>query len=86
MTYLLIAFRSRAHTLRFYDLLRSYKVKATVVNTPKEARIGCGISVRCDESGLGYVNLSLLKTGFSSFIGVFKVTENGFLRSFKRLS
>lgn len=85
MTYLLAAFRSRAHTLRFYDLLRSYKVECRVVNTPKEAKIGCGISVRCGPEAVGYVNLSLRKTAFPTFIGVFKVTEDGNKKIFQKI-
>ena len=85
MVYLLTAFRSRAHTLRFYDLLRSYKVNCRVVNTPKEAKVGCGISVKCGPEASGYVNLSLLTTGFPPFIGVFKVTEEGGKKNFLKI-
>ena len=47
MEYVVVAFRSRAHTVAFYEFLKGHGVSAEIVNTPKEAGVGCGLSVRC---------------------------------------
>ena len=42
--YVLAAFRSRTQTMAFYDRLKRVGCMAVVVNTPKEAHVGCGVS------------------------------------------
>lgn len=77
MTYYIAAFRSRAHTLRFYDTLRGYKLNCSVVNTPKEAGVGCGISVRLLEGALQYARLILMRGRYDTFAGFFRVEVKG---------
>lgn len=65
----LAVFRSRAQTLDFVSLLRSYGIVAAAVNTPKEAGIGCGISAKFDERFFQRVKLALAKKSYSAFAG-----------------
>ena len=37
MEFIIASFRSRAHTIKFYNLLRANGVGVELVNTPKEA-------------------------------------------------
>ena len=46
MEYVVVAFRSRAHTVGFYELLKKNGISAEIINTPKEAGVGCGLSVK----------------------------------------
>ncbi len=75
--YLFAAFRSREHSIRFYETLKSMRVPATVMNTPREAEIGCGLSVRFDDRQKFTVQKALARTEYSSFIGVFEVVISG---------
>lgn len=84
--YLLAAFRSREHSVRFYETLRSMRVDAAVINTPREAEAGCGLSVRFSDRQKFTVQKALARTNFSSFIGVFEVIENGGRRYVARIN
>ena len=50
MEYLIVSFRSRAETMRFVDILRGMGAEVAVVNTPREAYVGCGLSARLNFS------------------------------------
>lgn len=74
MEYLVIAFRSRSDTVRFHNFLKSNGVNCEIVNTPKQAGVGCGLSVKVLGLALSVVKNALRVFGESSFIGVFMVT------------
>lgn len=74
--YLFAAFRSRDQAIKFYETLRSMRVASSVINTPREAEAGCGLSVKFSERQKNTVQIALARTNFSSFIGVYEVTVN----------
>ena len=86
MEYIAIAFRSRAHTMKFYQLLTANGVYAQIVNTPKEAGVGCGLSAKISPSSLVYAKKVLSKSGLNSFAGIFSVKELGSVRSVRSIS
>ena len=70
---LLAVFRARAHSLAYADRLNEYGVTATTVNTPKEAKIGCGLCVRFDARHF-YRARAILRTGnYTSFKGFYQI-------------
>jgi len=73
MEYVVVAFRSRAHTVRFYEFLRSNGVFAEIINTPKEAGVGCGLSVKTNKDSFSTVKKAVHQSGLSSFAGFFLV-------------
>ena len=79
MEYVIVAFRSRAHTVRFSEFLRSNGVANEIVNTPKEAGVGCGLSVKIQKGLVYTVKEIVKKLSLSSFAGFFlvKITSNG---------
>lgn len=76
MEHLIIAFRSRAHTVQFSNFLRKNGVRNLIVNTPKEAGVGCGLSVETDIKDVARVKMLLKMSGLDSFAGIFKVYES----------
>lgn len=72
--YLFIAFRSREHTVKFYEYLRSRRVEGEIINTPREAAIGCGLSIKFSAKQKNAVQTALARNRYQSFIGVFSVT------------
>ena len=52
MEYIILAFRSRNQTARVYEILLSHGISSQIINTPKEANVGCGLSLRLNESDL----------------------------------
>ena len=84
MDYITVAFRSRSHTIKFANLLRERLVAMEIVNTPKEAGVGCGLSVKVRTGSFEGVKRLVLMSGLTSFAGFFAVKETGgkrFVRS-----
>lgn len=73
MEYVVAAFRSRAHTVKFADLLRISGVPNEIINTPKEAGVGCGLSVKIGKSSFSAVKKIVMRYGLPSFAGFFLV-------------
>lgn len=75
--YLIAAFRSRNQTLLFANILSSYGIKATLINTPRAVMTSCGISVKLDYAHLSKAKEVLARRKFDTFAGFFVVTGFG---------
>ena len=73
MEYVVVAFRSRAHTIKFSSLLSSNGVKNEIINTPKEAGVGCGLSVKIRKEQFEIVKRAVHLVKANSFAGFFLV-------------
>ena len=71
--YILAAFRSRTQTMAFYERLKRAGCFALVVNTPREAHVGCGVSVRFLKSCLFFAKNEIFRAKFTAFAGFFEV-------------
>ena len=77
MEYFFVAFRSRAHTIKFYDLLKENGLTAQIINTPKEVGVGCGLSVQVSKMQIDIVKNAVKRVNFSSYAGTFWVVVRG---------
>ena len=77
MEYVVVAFRSRGHTVKFYELLRKNGVRAEIINTPKEAGVGCGLSVKVSPENFALVKRAVNACDFKTFAGFFLVKFSG---------
>ena len=73
--YYIASFKSRAETLRFKKELDKRNIFAETVPTPKQANIGCGLSVKVNRSHLIFLKKLIYALSFSSFVGFFIVKE-----------
>ncbi len=71
MEYIVTAFRSRADTVKFSEILKNNRIYNEIINTPKEAGVGCGLSVKTSLGMQNLIRLALRKGHFSSFAGIF---------------
>jgi hypothetical protein len=85
MAYIIAVFKSRNETLYFANLLRNNNVQSFVVNTPKEAGLSCGISVKIEERFFPLAKYLLASKPFRAFHGFYRVHTNGMKSSFERL-
>lgn len=76
MTYIIIAFRSRNQTLAFSQILSSYGIRCSVVNTPRQAATSCGISVKINLADHAKAKEILARRNFNGFAGFFLVSTN----------
>ena len=75
MDYLIVAFRSRSHTIKFANILRERFVAMEIINTPKEAGVGCGLSVKVRKESFELIKRLVVMADFPSFAGFFSVKE-----------
>ena len=77
MEYLIAVFKSRTQVMKFYGLLQNYRINSAITNTPREASLGCGLSVKFNINDYSSVMKVLRNDNYYSFGGIFKVIENG---------
>ena len=77
MSYMVIVFRARSHTINFANLLRSYKVQCEVINTPRKLNVSCGISVRFSPQDLSIVEQIISRRNFDTFGGIYQIIGLG---------
>ena len=77
MEYVVVAFRSRAHTVKFSGLLLRNGIGCEIINTPKEAGVGCGLSIKISKNSFSRVKQIVYMASLNSFAGYFLVTEVG---------
>lgn len=85
MEYLIVSFRSRAHTVRFYEFLRKNGIFSEIVNTPKEAGVGCGLSVKTAKAAFGAVKKAVRILSLNSFAGFFIVSASGGIKTIRSI-
>ncbi len=82
MEYVVVSFRSRSETVKFNEYLKKNGLQSELVNTPKEAKVGCGLSVKIPRSSFyivkNAVRFAVNNGGFKTFAGYFSVSfKNG---------
>lgn len=73
MEYVVVAFRSRAHTVSVAKLFRTNGIFNEIVNTPKEAGVGCGLSIKISHQQLNLAKKLVYSLSIPSFAGFFMV-------------
>ncbi len=77
MSELLAVFRSRSQAMDCMNKMRAYKVPAQLINTPKEANVGCGLSLRIPLSSASKAKSIIARVGYSAFYGYMKLDVRG---------
>ena len=76
MTEILAVFRSRSQAIDFNARLRAAGIIASLINTPKEANIGCGLSVKLPVNMLDRARMVVRRGNYSAFYGFFRMQNN----------
>ncbi|MDR1906544.1 MAG: DUF3343 domain-containing protein [Clostridiales bacterium] len=69
--YIFAVFGTREQTMRFNAALIKRGYVTLVINTPREIRSGCGVSVRFSEYAINYAKYVVRYYDFSSFAGFY---------------
>lgn len=80
MTTLLAVFRSRSQAIDCNARLRSLGISATLINTPREANIGCGLSLIIPGNMFERVRTIIKNANYSAFYGFYRM-QNDFGRT-----
>lgn len=73
MTEQIAVFRSRAQAVDCNARLRSFGVSSSIINTPREANVGCGLSVRIPQNAVERARRIIANGKYSAFYGFIKV-------------
>ena len=75
MTYILAIFRSRSQAVDCNIRLKSFGVAAELINTPKEANIGCGLSIKIPHETAFRAKKIITKANYSAFYGYYVMQQ-----------
>lgn len=78
-------FRSRNQCLRFSETLRMHRIQNAVINTPREAGVGCGISVEIEADDYYAARSFLTPQSFNAFDGWMETYYIGYKKIVRRL-
>lgn len=77
MEFMVAVFRARTQTLTFANLLKSYRIRCSVINTPRIINVSCGISVKFFPEDLNTVESILARRRFDSYGGIYRLKQVG---------
>lgn len=78
MENIITVFVSRTETMRFSEFMTRNGIVNSIVNTPRDLSLGCGISVTCDSRYLNTVNYLLANYDRKySLKGVYRMVRTG---------
>lgn len=77
MEYMIATFRARTETINFANLLRSYGVHVTIISTPRQVNVSCGISVKFNPAYKTKAQDLLQRRRFDSFGGLYLIKSVG---------
>lgn len=81
MSEILAVFRSRSQAIDCNQALKDAGVPSALINTPKEAGVGCGLSVKAPAAAFQRVKKVIAYGRYSAFYGFMKI-ENKYGRIF----
>lgn len=70
--YVTAIFRSRSASIDFAGRLTDRGIANSLINTPKSANVGCGLSVKFPERNLYTAKQIIARVGYPSFVGFFR--------------
>lgn len=73
MTEILAVFRSRSQAIDCNMRMRALKIPVRLINTPKEAGIGCGLSLKFSPAVAARVKSYIARANYSAFYGYLKI-------------
>lgn len=71
------AFRSRQNVLRFEQVLRRYGVPVSVISTPRDISMGCGLSAQFPLNRAADVRRALREVNTQNLIGLYRAEYDG---------
>lgn len=73
MTEILAVFRSRSQAIDCMTKMRALNIPAQLINTPKEANVGCGLSLKFPQNAANRVKNVISRVNYSAFYGYMRI-------------
>ncbi len=74
-SFAIASFRSRQQVLKFESFLRREGVRVSVITTPRDVAVGCGLSVRFELEDASRVRDAYRRLRPTNLIGFYQVTR-----------
>lgn len=71
-----VVFRSRTDVFTFVDDMKNKYFKVNIVQTPKQAKVGCGLSAEIPFNSLSTAKSLIKLKKYPSFYGIFLIGDN----------
>ncbi len=68
-------FKSRTQTYAYYEELQKFGIYAEIVSTPREAHVGCGVSVEINYYDINRAKAVLRRKNYNAFYGFFLIDK-----------
>lgn len=75
MKYLIVPYKARNSLYAFAKILRQYGIASTIINTPRNIALSCGLSLKVDYGHYPQVAGLVKATALQGFWGIFVVTK-----------
>lgn len=85
MKYLIISYKSRNSLYAFAQILRQYGIASTIINTPRNIAISCGLSLKVDFGHYNHVIGLINNANLPGFWGVFMLVKTSTHDQIERL-
>ncbi len=70
-------FRSKTQVMTFVEIMNSYGYNCSLSQTPKEAKVGCGVSAVIPSVAIQIAKKVILNRSLNSFYAFILVEKNG---------
>lgn len=77
MAEILAVFRSRSQAMDCMTKMRALNIPAQLINTPKEANVGCGLSLKFSAAAATRAKNLIARMNYSSFYGYMRIDFKG---------
>lgn len=67
----LVVFKTKTEVFAFIEDIRYLGISASVVSTPKEIKIGCGLSAKISDNGINVAKRIIYNGDYPTFYGIF---------------
>jgi len=71
MTEVLAVFRARSQAVDCNNRLKNFGIAASIITTPKEANVGCGLSVKIPQNSLPRARAIISSAKYTAFYGYY---------------
>ena len=75
MKYLIISYKSRTSLYAFAKILGQFGVPCSIINTPRNIALSCGLSLKVDYAYFATVRNLVAKAALGGFWGIFLFTK-----------
>ncbi len=72
-----VVFKTKTEVFAFLEDMRYFNVSASTVSTPKEIKIGCGLSAKIPDSSINIAKRIIYGNDYPTFYGIFALKKQG---------